>query len=137
MPFCLSNAPSTFQALMNSIFCLHLRKFMLVFFDDILVCNPSLHTHLSYLETVFQVLSTNSLKVEFNKCSFGQNKNDYLEHSISGNGVSVDASKIQAIIDWPQPTYIKSLQGFLGLTSYYRKFVHHYRLIAKLLTTMI
>ena len=101
MPFGLSNAPSTFQALMNSIFRPYLRKFVLVFFDDILVYNPSLHTHISHLELVFKILSTHSLKVKLSKFSFGQHHIDYLGHSISGQGVSVNASKIQAIIDWP------------------------------------
>lgn len=123
MPFGLSNAPSTFQALMNSNFHPYLRKFVLVIFDDILVYSPSLNTYLSHVETVFKVLSVNSLKVKLNKCFFGEQQIDYLGHSISGQGVSVDDSKIQAILDWPQPTSIKSLWGFLGLTGYYRKFV--------------
>ncbi|TQD91944.1 hypothetical protein C1H46_022460 [Malus baccata] len=137
MPFGLSNAPSTFQALMNSIFRPYLRKFVLVFFDDILVYSPSLNTHLSHLETVFQILSTHSLKVKLNKCSFGQHQIDYLGHTISGHGVSVDTSKIEAIINWPRPVCIKSLRGFLGLTGYYRKFVKHYGVLAKPLTNML
>ncbi|KAM0987487.1 hypothetical protein ACFX2A_011769 [Malus domestica] len=98
MPFGLSNAPSTFQALMNSIFRPYLRKFVLFFFfDDILIYSPSLATHLSHLENVFQVLSTHSLRLKLSKCSFRQAKIDYLGHSISGQGVAVDNSKVHAI----------------------------------------
>ncbi|TQE12665.1 hypothetical protein C1H46_001685 [Malus baccata] len=137
MPFGLSNAPATFQSLMNSIFRPYLRKFVLVFFDDILVYSPSLATHISHLETIFETLSHHSLKVKLSKCSFGQDQIDYLGHTISGKGVAVDASKIQAIMDWPQPTSLKGLRGFLGLTGYYRKFVKHYGILAKPLTNML
>lgn len=126
MPFGLSNGPATFQSLMNSIFRPYLRKFVLVFFDDILVYNPSIATHLSHLETIFEILYNNSLKVKLSKCSFGQDEIAYLGHTISGKGVAVDPFKIQAIIDWPRPTSLKSLRGFLGLMGYYRKFIKHY-----------
>ena len=138
MPFGLSNASSTFQALMNSIFRPYLRKFVLgFFFYDILVYSPSLATHLSHLETVFQVLSSHSMRVKLSKCSFGQTTIDYLGHSISVQEVAVDNSKIQAILDWPKPQSIKGFRGFLGLTGYYRKFVRHYGMIAKPLTNML
>ena len=99
--------------------------------------SPSLTFHLSHLETVFQILSTNSIRVKLSKCSFGQTTIDYLGHSISEHGIAVDSFEIQAIIDWPQPTSLKSLWGFLGLTGYYRKFVRSYDLIAKSLTNML
>ena len=99
--------------------------------------SSSLTTHLSHLETVFQILSTNSIRVKLSKCSFGQTTIDYLGHSISKHDIAVDNFKIHAITDWPQPTSLKSLRGFLGLTSYYRKFVRNYDLIEKPLTNML
>ena len=137
MPFGLSNAPATFQSLMNSIFRPYLRQFVLVFFYDILVYSSSLATHLSHLETIFETRSHHSLKVKLSKCSFGQEKIDYLGHMISGKGVAVDESKIKTIRDWPQPKSLKGLRGFLGLTGYYRKFVKHYGILAKPLTNML
>ncbi|XP_068318456.1 uncharacterized mitochondrial protein AtMg00860-like [Pyrus communis] len=77
------------------------------------------------------------LNVKLSKCLFSQDKIEYLEHTISGQGVSANSSKIQAIIDWPQSTSIKGLRGFLGLIGYYRKFVHHYGLTGKPLTSML
>lgn len=82
MPFGLTNALSTFQALMNSVFRTYLRKFVLVFFDDILVYSNSFTDHLSCLQQVFELLRANQLHVKISKCSFGQRSMDYLGHTI-------------------------------------------------------
>ncbi|XP_021823725.1 uncharacterized protein LOC110764972 [Prunus avium] len=116
MPFGLSNAPSTFQALMNDIFRPYLRKFVLVFFDDILIYSTSVAEHLVHLTSVFDVLSKHRLHLKLSKCAFGQTTIHYLGHVLSSEGVAVDPSKIQCIVDWPQPKGLKSLRGFLGLT---------------------
>ena len=68
---------------------------------------------------------------------FGQNRIDYLSHVIDSQGVSVDPSKIQAIIDWPTPVMLRALHGFLGLTDYYRKFVCNYNSLAWPLTQQL
>ncbi|KAI5352798.1 hypothetical protein L3X38_005690 [Prunus dulcis] len=137
MPFGLSNAPSTFQALMNDIFRPYLRKFVLVFFDDILVYSRTLNEHVHHLTTVFEVLRVAQLKVKASKCTFAQSTVDYLGHTISEAGVSVDKKKIQCIDNWPRPGTVKGLRGFLGLAGYYRKFVHHFGTISKPLTDLL
>lgn len=71
MPFGLTNAPVTFQSLMNEIFKSVLRKFVLVFFDGILVYSSTLTNHLHNLEVVLQILQNNQLYARFFKCSFG------------------------------------------------------------------
>jgi hypothetical protein len=131
MPFGLCNAPATFQELMNSIFSKYLRKFVLVFFDDILIYSKTLPEHLSHLQTVLTLLRTHQLKAKMSKCLFGQPHVDYLGHIISANGVQTDPSKIQDIINWTVPHNVKQLRRFLGLTGYYRRFVKQYSVICQ------
>jgi hypothetical protein len=126
MPFGLCNAPATFQELMNTIFSKFLRKFVLVFFDDILVYSKSIQEHQIHLQQVLTVFRTHSLKAKLSKCTFGQNQVEYLGHIISGQGVQTDPSKIQDLVNWQIPTTLRKLRGFLGLTGYYRRFIPKY-----------
>lgn len=120
MPFGLTNAPATFQSLMNNVFRPFLRKFVLVFFDDILIYSQSKDQHLEHVQCVFSILKENQLYVNREKCNFGQEAVTYLGHVISSSGVVVDPDKIQVIINWTSPQNVRELRGFLGLTGYYR-----------------
>ena len=93
MPFGLTNTPSTFQALMNDVFSPYLRRFVLVFFDDILVFSPTLELHPQYLRLVLELLQQHQLYAKRSKCAFGYPEVEYLGHIISGNGVSTDPRK--------------------------------------------
>ena len=112
---------------MNAIFRPYLRKFVLVFFDDILVFSSNFSNHLSHLKIVLEVLQ---LYAKQSKCMFGYAEVEYLGHIISGEGVKVDPKKTLAIQQWPIPQNAKGLRGFLGFIGYYRKFIQGYRAIA-------
>ena len=119
MPFGLTNAPSTFQAL-NRIFRPYMRCFVLVFFDDILVYSKGVAKHVQHLEIMLDSLRENELYANLTKCSFAKSRIRYLGHFISEEGVEVDPEKIRAIKEWPTPTCVREVRGFLGLTGYYK-----------------
>lgn len=137
LPFGLTNAPATFQSLMNQVFKPYLRKFVLVFFDDILVYSPDLESHAQHLATVLSVLESNQLYAKKSKCIFASSSVDYLGHLISGEGVSMDPAKVEGVISWPTPMNVKELRGFLGLSGYYRRFIKGYGIMSKPLTDLL
>jgi hypothetical protein len=136
MPFGLTNAPSTFQGLMNSIFNPFLQKFLLVFFDDILIYRKSREDHVRHVDKVLQLLKEKQIYAKPSKCFFGVKEVEYSGHIASHEGVKVDPNKIRAMMDWPIPKILKKLRGFLGLTGYYRKFVWDYGRITTPLMTL-
>ena len=137
MPFGLSNAPVTFQGVMNYVFRSYSRKFVLVFFDDILIYSKSLDEHIQHVTAVFDVMREHQLFAKESKCSLAITKVDYLGHSLSTKGVETDPAKIQAVRDWPTLKNVKQLRDFLGLSRYYRKFIKGYAHLAKPLTNLL
>jgi hypothetical protein len=103
MPFDLTSAPATFQSLMNEVFRAYLRKFVLVFFDDILIHSQSYKQHQAHLQVVFELLGSHQLVAKESKCVFCDDRVEYLGHIISKDGVATDPEKLQAIKNWPLP----------------------------------
>ena len=137
MPFGLCNAPSTFQAIMNSIFRPHLRKFILLFFDDFLIYSPNWIMHLEHVKIALEMLRHHQIFLKISKCAFGLQELEYLGHIVTAQGIKVDQGKIQTMVNWPKPTNVSELRAFLGLTGYYRKFVRNYGIIACPLTNLL
>ena len=137
MSFGLTGAPATFQGAMNATLASVLRRFALVFFDDMLIYSPDLTSHLNHLRQVFSLLSEHQWKVKLFKCSFAQNQLSYLGHIISDKGVTTDPAKVEEVVNWQVPTSLKKLRGFLCLAGYNRKFVRNFGLLSKPLTQLL
>jgi hypothetical protein len=99
MPFSLTNAPTTFQALMNAVLCPYLRHFILVFFNDILIFSNSWTKHLHHVQLILTALQEHQLFVKRTKCLFGARSVAYLGHVISEPEVTMDPQKVQAVLD--------------------------------------
>jgi len=122
---------------MNDVLRPFLHRFVLVFFDDILIYSKSWADHLRHLRAVLTELRRHRLFVKRSKCAFGVPSVSYLGHIISEAGVAMDPAKVQAIHAWPIPRSARAVRGFLGLAGYYRKFVHNYGAVAAPLTALL
>ena len=114
MPFGLTNALAIFQALMNTIFKSFLRKFVLVFFDGILIYSRDTVDHVEHMRKVLSVLREHELYVNKKKCSFAQQKVEYLGHIISGEGVEVDQKRSSRLLSGQNLRTSKKLEVFWG-----------------------
>ncbi|KAL0360909.1 UNVERIFIED_CONTAM: Retrovirus-related Pol polyprotein from transposon.6 [Sesamum radiatum] len=137
MPFGLCNAPSTFQSLMNVVLAPYLRKFILVFFDIILVYSKNWTDHLTQLQVPLELLRKGQLFAKSSKCDFDKYTNEYLGHIISKEGVSTDPSKVECRKSWPQQKILKEFRGFLGLTGCSRKNNKGYGVISEPLSELL
>ncbi|CAA7026197.1 unnamed protein product [Microthlaspi erraticum] len=137
MPFGLTNAPSTFMRLMNQVLRMFIGKFVVVYFDDILVYSKCLLDHVMHLELVLQSLRKEGLYANLKKCSFCTNKLVFLGFVVSEQGLQVEEEKIKAIQEWPTPTTIGHVKSFHGLASFYRRFVRDFSTVAAPLTAVI
>ena len=136
MPQGITNAPSTFQRLMEKCMGdIHLRE-ALVFLDDIIVFSSSLEEHEARLLNVLNRLREHGLKLSPEKCQFFQTSVRYLGHIVSRDGIKTDPEKVKALKTWPMPKTLKELKSFLGFSGYYRRFVQDYAKIVKPLNSL-
>jgi hypothetical protein len=134
MPFGLTNAPSTFIRVMNQILKPFIDKFVVVYFDDILIFNRSLQDHMNHLLQVFQTLRFESFFINLKKCTFAQSKVIFLGFIVSADGVAADPKKVCTVSDWPSPNNIHEVRSFHGLASFYWQFVKGFSSIMVLIT---
>jgi hypothetical protein len=137
MSFGLTNAPTYFMYLMNSVFMSELDKFVVVFIDDILVYSKSEDEHIKHLHTILQRLRDHRLYAKLSKCDFWLREIKFLGHTISQVGIAVDPEKVQEVMDWKPPTTVWQIWSFLGLAGYYRRFIPDFSRIAKPMTELL
>ncbi|KAA3670363.1 uncharacterized protein DEA37_0003141 [Paragonimus westermani] len=134
MPFGLSNAPATFQRLMQKALHDLIPRTCLVYLDDVIVHGRSEREHMRNLKFVLESLAEVGLKLEPSKCHFLLKEVTFLGHVISGAGIHMDPRKTEQIRSWPTPKDSNELRGFLGLASYYRLFITDFARISTPLT---
>ena len=137
MLFGLTNAPATFQRLMeHCLGDLHL-NWCIIYLDNIIVYSKTPEEHIRRLRGVFEKLSRAGLRLKPSKCEFFRERIAYLGHIVSKEGIETDPKKIVAVKLWPRPETVTQVRKFLGFTNYYRKFLYRYAQIAKPLNQLI
>lgn len=131
MPFGLCNAPATFQRLMEEVLADIPYTTCLVYLDDIIVHAATFKELIERLQLIFDRLRDAGLKLSPTKCELCQESVQYLGHIVSAEGSRPDPSKIDTVLQWPQPRNRKEVQSFLGLCAYYRRFVKNFSHVAK------
>ncbi|MBW0515642.1 hypothetical protein O181_055357 [Austropuccinia psidii MF-1] len=126
MPFGLTNAPASLQNTVNDIFADFLDIFVVVYLDDIMVFSSSEEEHVKHVASVLQRLRDNNLFSKASKCVFHASSVEYLGYVVSSDGLKMDSSKVQKILNWSQPKNIKALQSFLGFANFYCRFIKDY-----------
>jgi hypothetical protein len=99
--------------------------------DDVIIFAATFDEHLKRLEQVIAKINEHNLKISPSKCSFFQEKVNFLGHVVSGEGISTDPEKIAAVTRWPIPKSVHDVRSFLGICSYYRRFIKNFSEIAR------
>jgi len=123
MPFGVTNAPAIFMDYMNRIFRPWLDKFVVVFIDNILIYPKNQEEHAQHLRVVLDVLREHQLYGKLSKCKFWLKEVQFLGHVISAQGIVVDPTKVETVMNWERPQTVSEVRSFLGLAGYYRRFV--------------
>lgn len=132
MFFGLSNAPGTFQAMMNDLFKdLIVKGKLTIYLDDILIYTNDLTEHRAIVTEVLQRLKDNDLFLKPEKCEFEQSRTEYLGMIISHNKVEMDPVKVKAVTEWPTPKTVKEIQQFRGFANFYRRFIKGFSKITR------
>jgi hypothetical protein len=137
MSFGLTNVPAHFMYLINSIFMSELDKFVVVFIDDILIYSKKEEEHGKHLRIILQRLQEHQLYAKFSKCAFWLEEVPFLGHVILAEGITVDPSKVQEVLDWKSSKSVTQIRSLLGLAGYYHRFISNFSKIAKPITKVL
>lgn len=137
IPFGLSNAPATFERMMDTVLRGLTWRTCLCYLDDVIVFSGSFNEHLHRLEEVLNCFLTANWQLNTKKCIFAARQIQVLGHIISADGIRPDPSKLQAVSEFPSPKNLKDLRSFLGLCTYFRKFIPGFSHIAEPLNTVL
>ena len=121
MPFGLRNTGNTFQQMMDQI--LGNLPYCFVYIDDILVFSPNLTSHVQHLRDVLELCHVHGLRIGLGKCEFAVSKTEFLGHCLPSSGLHPLQKQTSAIQDFPPPSDKPGLQRFLGMISFYRRFL--------------
>ena len=124
MPFGMCDAPATFQKLMDKVFAVEINQFFLVYLDDILIFSKPVEEHCEHLKIALEQLQEAKLFGRIHKCEFLKTRVDYLGYEVSEQGIHASPEKVKAVVNWPRPQTVHDVRSFLGLASYYRRFIH-------------
>ena len=136
MPFGLKNAPGFFMRAMQKVYGKYIGKFIVVYFDDAIIYSKTFEEHLSHVKSAFKCLRDAKLTVKPTKCLFGTEELIFLGFKITVKGIDADPAKVRAIISFPEPTTIKAVRSFVGLTGYIRRKIKNFAKIAEPLTRL-
>ena len=131
MPFRVTNAPATFQRLMNKVFAKELDAFILVYLDDILIFSKTKEEHLEHIRIALERLRNAKIYARLHKCEFYKDKVEYLGFDVSARGVQPSPDKVCAVVEWPKPNSVKDVRSFLGLAGFYKRFIQNFSLKAR------
>ena len=132
MFFGLTNSPATFQSLMDTIFAdLIAEGKVSVYLDDILIFTKGLEEHRRIVREVLQRLKEYDLYLRPEKCEFEKEEIEYLGMIIGNGQVKMDPAKVAAVKDWPTPTNLREVRGFLGFANFYCRFIKSFSQIAR------
>lgn len=137
MPFGLTNAPATFQNYIHQALGGLLDDCCIAYLDDILILSSDRETHTKHIRAVLQRLRAAQLYCNLKKCSFYQDRVDFLGFVVTPDGLEMDPSRIKTIRDWPEPQTFRDIQVFLGFCNFYRKFIRGFADIARPLTNLL